>query len=231
MAGKYLRAAAVRPSLFFRLEPGMCASVLVMNNVVKAAAWGGRDTVAHARGLLGCWLCVRQADASVARFRITETEAYHGPEDRACHASKGKTARTEVMFGPAGTWYVYLCYGMHEMANLVTGPKDWPAAVLIRGVEGISGPGRVTRRLGIGRGLNGTRAEPVCVSAKDGENGGSEAGAGARPAAWIEKADEPVPEAEVVAGPRVGVDYAGPEWAAKPWRFRWITRWSGSGKV
>lgn len=154
----------------------------------------------------------------VRRARITETEAYHGPDDRACHASKGRTARTEVMFGPAGRWYVYLCYGIHEMLNLVTGPEGWPAAVLIRGVEGLSGPGRVTRALGIGRALNGTRADV------DGAAG---------VAAWIESATEaegPVPAADIVAGPRVGVDYAGLQWAAQPWRFRWMERWAGPGR-
>src|SRR5688572_8352248 len=164
-----------------------------MNRVLEAKAWADADTVNHARTLLGQWLCVRGADGVTRRARITETEAYHGPEDRACHASKGRTARTEVMFGPAGRWYVYLCYGVHEMLNLVTGPEDWPAAVLIRGVEGITGPGRVTKALGIGRGLNGTRADV------DGAAG---------VAAWIEAAtpmDEPVCEADVFAGPRVGV--------------------------
>ena len=185
-----------------------------MKKVVEAKAWSDRDTVKHARDLLGQWLCVRHADGTVRRARITETEAYHGPEDLACHASKGRTARTEVLFGPAGRWYVYLCYGIHEMVNLVTGPEDWPAAVLIRGVEGVSGPGRVTRTLGIGRALNGGSVAPGLREAEA--------------SAWIEAADEgAVPEAEVLAGPRVGVDYAGPEWAAKPWRFRWMPRWAG----
>lgn len=188
-----------------------------MNPVVERNAWSSRETVAHARGLLGQWLCVSGPDGAVRRARITETEAYHGPEDLACHASKGRTARTAVMFGPAGTWYVYLCYGVHEMLNLVTGPEDWPAAVLIRGVEGVSGPGRVTRALGIGRELNGASARPPK--------------SGVGPAAWIEaavKADGEPRQADVVAGPRVGVDYAGLEWAAKPWRFRWMARWTGA---
>ncbi len=181
-------------------------------------SWSDPDTVKHARALLGQWLCVRAADGVVRRARITETEAYHGPEDRACHAAKGRTARTEVMFGPAGRWYVYLCYGIHEMLNLVTGPVDWPAAVLIRGVEGFSGPGRVTRGLSIGREFNDTPAAP--------RNDGGKS-------VWIEaatSADEPVAEADVLAGPRVGVDYAGPEWAAKPWRFRWMAKWVKLGK-
>jgi DNA-3-methyladenine glycosylase len=162
-------------------------------------------------------------DGAERRLRITETEAYDGPEDRACHASKGRTGRTEVMFGPAGRWYVYLCYGVHEMLNLVTGPREWPAAVLIRGVEGVSGPGRVTRALAITRALNGTAAtEEAAETAGATENGGL----------WIEPAERGLlAEGEILAGPRVGVDYAGPEWAAKPWRFRWMARWTPQGTM
>jgi DNA-3-methyladenine glycosylase len=171
--------------------------------------------------LLGLQLVRRRADGVVTRVRITETEAYHGPEDRACHASRGRTDRTEVMFGPPGHWYVYLCYGMHEMLNLVTGPGDWPAAVLIRGVEGATGPGRVTRGLEVGRDLNGHRSDDPASGL------------------WLERPGEGEPRVlaqDVVAGPRVGVDYAGPEWAARPWRFRWMARWraeargSGAGR-
>lgn len=170
-----------------------------MARVLGAEVWRGRDTVALARQLLGCRLVVRGAGVDHVR-RITEVEAYDGPHDRASHASRGRTARNAVMFGPPGFWYVYLCYGIHEMLNLVTGPADYPAAVLIRGVEGYDGPGKLTRALGIDRRFHG------------------------RPAAratglWIEAgADVPDP-ADIVATPRVGVDYAGVEWAAKPWRF------------
>jgi DNA-3-methyladenine glycosylase len=185
-----------------------------MRSVVEAKAWETCNTPEIARALLGCRLVVRLAGGETRSALITETEAYHGPEDRACHASRGRTARTEVMYGPAGRWYVYLCYGMHEMLNLVTGPKDWPAAVLIRGVEGVSGPGRVTRAFGIGRSLNGSAASPA---------GGL----------WIERdgAEEPVLPHEVLAGPRVGIDYAGPEWVGKPWRFRWMRHWSAPGRT
>ncbi len=184
-----------------------------MGRRVEAEAWGDPDTVGLARGLLGRSLCVHGLDGAVQRRRITETEAYHGPEDRASHASRGRTPRNTVMFGPGGVWYVYLCYGMHEMLTLVTGPEEWPAAVLIRGVEGWSGPGRVTRALGIDRSLNGRaigQRAPGVV------------------AAWIEEGEDPwpLPPEEIVAGPRVGVAYAGPHWAAKPWRFRWMARWA-----
>jgi DNA-3-methyladenine glycosylase len=133
---------------------------------------------------------------------ITEVEAYVGEKDLACHASKGRTKRTEVMYQPGGRWYVYLCYGMHEMLNLVTGPADHPAAILIRGLDTVRGPGRLTKRLDIGRKLNGTIATD---------------------AAGLHLEDHGIVLARgrIRSGPRIGVDYAGPVWASKPWRF-WI---------
>src|SRR5690606_22322230 len=115
---------------------------------------------------------------------------------------RGRTKRTAVMFNPGGLWYVYLIYGMHEMLNLVTGPRDFPAAVLIRGVEGIIGPGRVTRQLGINRRLNGA----PCARASG---------------LWIEDDGFEPPGDEVLATPRIGVDYAGSPWVEMPWRFVW----------
>lgn len=173
-----------------------------MSRAWKAKDVAVCDTPAVARRLIGAVLAVRRADGRIERRRIVETEAYDGPLDRACHASRGRTARTATMFGPPLHWYVYLCYGMHEMLNLVTGPVDYPAAVLIRGVEGAIGPGRLTRALGIDRRFNGQPA-------------------GRATGLWIE--DGPVaPEGSaIVAGPRVGIDYAGAEWAEKPWRFQW----------
>jgi DNA-3-methyladenine glycosylase len=172
-----------------------------MRHVLTAREVQARNTVALARGLLGRLLvCAASGGGEPVRVRITETEAYHGPLDRACHASRGRTARNEVMFGPGGVWYVYLCYGMHEMLNLVTGPVDWPAAVLIRGVSGLSGPGRLTRGLGINRQLNALPASPAS-------------------GLWIEDDGWVVPRRAIRATPRIGVAYAGPECSAKPWRF------------
>lgn len=169
--------------------------------MVLPSAFSGTETVAIARRLLGMRLVVRApGEDTTHALRITETEAYDGPEDKACHASRGLTARTRVLFGPPGHWYVYLCYGIHEMLNLVTGPEGYPAAVLIRGVEGVVGPGRVTKALGIDRRFNALPASR--------ESG-----------MWIEDTGVVVPDAQVEIGPRVGVDYAGPIWAAKPWRF------------
>ncbi|HTT56770.1 MAG TPA: DNA-3-methyladenine glycosylase [Opitutaceae bacterium] len=168
--------------------------------MIKAKALRGRNTVALARWLLGKHL-VRATPAGPVARTITETEAYHSVRDRACHASRGRTRRTETLFAAGGVWYVYLCYGVHEMLNLVTGPADFPAAVLIRGVDGVSGPGRVTRALGVDRRLNGT----ACARASG---------------LWIEDRGVRVLPCAILAGPRVGVDYAGPAWAKKPWRFR-----------
>jgi DNA-3-methyladenine glycosylase len=168
--------------------------------VLAPEHWQGCGTVRLARGLLGKYLVRTLAGGATLARMITEVEAYDGERDRACHARAGRTGRTEVMYRRGGCWYVYLCYGVHEMLNLVTGPEGWPAAVLIRGVEGAAGPGRVTRALGIGRGLNGALAEPA--------SGLHVVDRGIR-----------VPRAWVQAGPRVGVAYAGPGWAAKPWRF------------
>jgi DNA-3-methyladenine glycosylase len=174
-----------------------------MPRVMRAMETRTNDTPALARALLGRLLVLRDGgDDEPRRLRITETEAYHGAEDLACHAARGRTARTEVMFQPGGVWYVYFVYGMHEMLNLVTGPRDFPAAVLVRGVEGCSGPGRLTKRLRIDRRFNGLPAARAS-------------------GLWLEDDGLRIPDVEVSATPRIGVDYAGPEWSAKPWRFVW----------
>jgi DNA-3-methyladenine glycosylase len=170
-----------------------------MSCIVKAKALRSKKTVILARGLLGKFLVRATPRGSVAAM-ITEVEAYDGEHDRACHARNGRTARNAVMYAPGGVWYVYLCYGVHELLNLVTGPRGHPAAVLIRGVDGASGPGRLTRALRINRRLNGTPASP---------EGGL----------WIEDRGVRVPRGAIQATPRIGVDYAGPVWARKPWRF------------
>ncbi len=161
-----------------------------------------RNTVTLARGLLGKYLVRRKPDGSEDARMIIETEAYHGEGDQACHARVGRTRRTEVMYAAGGCWYVYLCYGVHDLLNLVVGPADFPAAILIRGVEGTLGPGRVTKALAVDRSFN---ARP----ALDPSTG-----------LWLEDRGIKIPRGAIEALPRVGVDYAGPVWAAKPWRFR-----------
>ncbi|MBI5767519.1 MAG: DNA-3-methyladenine glycosylase [Verrucomicrobia bacterium] len=170
-----------------------------MGRIIKAKELRARDTVALARWLLGKHL-VRRRDGVVTKHVITEVEAYDGERDLACHARAGRTARTEVMYAAGGVWYVYLCYGVHEMLNLVVGSRDWPAAVLIRGVAGVSGPGRLTKALAIDRRLNGAEAAPAS-------------------GLWIEDDGSDVPARTVRATARIGVDYAGPVWAGKKWRF------------
>jgi DNA-3-methyladenine glycosylase len=171
-----------------------------MSAVIEAKVVQSKNTVALARWLLGKVLAATDEEGNVRRVRICETEAYHGETDIACHASKGRTPRTEVMYAAGGVWYVYLCYGVHEMLNLVTGPAGRPSAILIRGVAGIEGPGRLTRALGINRRFNGRLAEPST-------------------GLWLEDDGFTVPRGKIVVTPRIGVTYAGPVWSAKPWRF------------
>ena len=137
--------------------------------------------------------------------RIVETEAYQGPKDLAAHSSRGRTARTEVMFGPPGHAYVYFIYGFWNCLNVVTEEEGTPHAVLLRALEPVSGiadktwgPGLLCRALSIDRTLNGT---DLC-----GED------------LWIERAPGKPAAPRVGRSPRIGVDYAG-EWAARPWRF------------
>jgi len=154
-----------------------------------------------ARWLLGKFLVRRRPEGVIDARMIVEVEAYNGESDEACHARAGRTRRTDPLYRAGGIWYVYLCYGIHEMLNLVVGPEDWPAALLIRGVEGVIGPGRVTKRLAIDRSLNAT-------SALDPASG-----------LWLEDRGIRVPNRLIRATPRIGVDYAGPVWSQKPWRF------------
>lgn len=171
-----------------------------MARLVEAEVLRTKKTVALARWLLGKHLVRCFPGGGREARMIVETEAYDGERDLACHARAGRTARTEVLYAAGGVWYVYLCYGVHEMLNLVVGPAGWPAAILIRGVEGVTGPGRLTRALAIDRRLNRLPA-------------------GTSSGLWIEDHDVLVPAAAVRRTPRVGVDYAGPVWSAKPWRF------------
>ena len=171
-----------------------------MSALIQAKELQRKNTVVLASRLLGKVLVRRRPDGSITRHVITETEAYHSERDLACHASKGRTPRTEVLYRAGGCWYVYLCYGIHEMLNLVVGPENFPAAILIRGLHDVIGPGRLTKALGVNRQLNGLPAEVTT-------------------GLWLEDDDILVPKGWIKATPRIGVDYAGPIWSAKPWRF------------
>jgi len=154
-----------------------------------------RDVLVVAPELLGKILVCRVGE-ELLRYRITETEAYRNVEDLACHASKGRTARTEAMFHTGGVIYVYLIYGIFWMLNIVTGIEDVPQAVLIRGLDGIYGPGRLSKKLQIDRSFYD---EDITVSAR----------------IWIEDDGyQPLYK----TSKRIGIDYAG-EWKDKLWRF------------
>ena len=173
-----------------------------------------QSTVDVAKQLLGKYL-VRKYPGGDCIGRVVETEAYVGPRDLACHAAKGRTARNEVMFGPAGHAYVYFIYGFYNMLNLVTEARDYPAAVLIRAVEPVngidlmkqrrrsevlrnlaSGPGKLCQAFAIDRSLNGT---DICGKVL-----------------YVEDRGEETPK--IVSTARVGVGYAG-KWKDKPYRF------------
>ncbi len=156
-----------------------------------------RDVLDVAPELIGKILVVKTVNGMVRRFMITETEAYRGMEDLACHASKGKTSRTGVMFEQGGLLYVYFVYGMYWMLNIVAGEKENPQAALIRGIEDFNGPGKLTRELGIDRSFNG---EDLTISDR----------------IWVEDVAINPP---FKSGPRIGIDYAGDIWKHKPWRF------------
>lgn len=166
-------------------------------------AFFNRPTLTVARSLVGKYL-VRERGKRTVAGKIIEVEAYIGSNDHACHASKGRTARTDVMFGPAGLAYVYLIYGMHHCLNVVTEREEFPAAVLIRAVEVdgelIDGPGRLCRALDVDRSLH--RLDLTIGTSL-----------------WFEDRGTEPPRGRVGRFPRIGVDYAG-EWAKKLWRFR-----------
>ncbi len=161
-----------------------------------------RRPQAVARELLGQFL-IRRLNGKTVACMIIETEAYDGTHDLACHASNGRTKRTEVMFGHAGRWYVYFVYGMYDMLNIVTGPKGYPSAVLIRACQGpsltLGGPGKLTRELKITRAFNAKLATHAS-------------------GLWIEDRGVNVGRQDIKTTPRIGVAYAG-KWAKKPWRF------------
>ena len=172
-----------------------------MARVLKADFFN-RSTPLVARDLIGKFL-VRVHDGKKEARMITETEAYHGFRDKASHASRGQTLRNTPMFGRAATIYVYYTYGMHWMLNLVCGAEAFPAAVLIRGVEGIKGPARLTKALHIDKRLNGKML-------------------GRKTELWIEDRGVKIAPRSIGRSPRIGIHYA-EEWTEKPWRFTYST--------
>lgn len=164
-----------------------------------------RSALTVARELIGLHL-VHAQRGSIRTGRIVETEAYQGPQDLAAHSSRGRTARTEVMFGPPGHAYVYFIYGFWHCMNVVTATEGVPHAVLLRALEPVAGiddktwgPGLLCRAMHIDRRLNGA---DLCGDTL-----------------WLERPPTPSRRPPRIArSARIGVDYAG-EWARRPWRF------------
>lgn len=173
-----------------------------------------QPTLEVARQLLGKYLVRKHPDGTTIG-RIVETEAYVGPQDQACHASRGRTPRTEIMFGPAGHAYVYFVYGFHHMLNIVTEQVDFPAAVLIRAVEPVAGVGlmKKRRKVELPRALASGPGKLCEAFAVDRTLNGSDV---CGHVLYIRDDKEPAPK--VLMRPRIGVDYAG-KWKHKPWRF------------
>jgi len=148
--------------------------------------------------LLGKYLIRKLHDGSFVKAQITEVEAYCGEEDLACHASKGRTKRTEIMYHTGGKVYIYLIYGVYWMLNIVSGNENEPQAILIRSIEGTSGPGRVGKALQLDKSLYG---EDLNTSDR----------------IWIE--DEQTHFSHYIMSKRIGIDYSGEIWKNKLWRF------------
>ncbi len=155
------------------------------------------DVLEAAPLLPGKFLCVDSQAGPKGRHMITEVEAYRGEEDLACHARKGRTCRTEIMYHHGGLVYMYLIYGIYWMLNIVTSVEGLPQAVLIRGVSGFNGPGKLTRHLGIDGSFYG---EDISVSER----------------LWIEDRGCRV---DIGQGRRIGIDYAGSYWRDIEWRY------------
>jgi len=179
------------------------------------------DVIELSRRLLGKRLMTKLPGASATGGIIVETEAYSGPEDKASHAfNNRRTKRTEVMFEAGGVAYVYLCYGIHSLFNVVTGADGIPHAVLIRALEPTHGSRQMLERTGNRRGENRMTSGPGKLARALGirpfHSGESLIGN----TIWIEDDNKQVSAEDIASGPRIGVDYAG-EYAEKPWRF-WI---------
>lgn len=163
-----------------------------------SAAFYAQDVLQVAPALVGRVLVRTLPDGTEHRLVITETEAYRGEADTACHAHRGRTKRTEPLYMKGGTLYVYLCYGIHWLLNIVTGPEDCPQAVLLRACEGAPGPGRLTRALAVDGAFN--RADITAC-----------------PGLRVEDGDGAV---RIVTDTRVGIDYADRADRDRLWRFK-----------
>ena len=176
------------------------------------------DVVQLGRELLGKVLCTHLEDR-VTRAIITETEAYAGVSDRASHAFGGRrTRRTEPMYAVGGIAYVYLCYGIHHLFNVVTGPADTPHAILVRAAEPLDGQDVMQERRGKRKVDNTLLAGPGSLARALGISTALTGESLLADRLWIEDQNISVPDASVTVGVRVGVDYAGED-AARLYRF------------
>ncbi len=185
---------------------------------IPRAFYEGDDVVAISRALLGKVLCTKHG-RTLTRAVISETEAYAGIDDRASHAyGNRRTKRTEPMYGPGGTAYVYLCYGIHHLFNVVTNRVDTPHAVLIRAGTPLAGAAAMARRRSCGqddpRLLSGPGSLAKAMGITTQLTGADLQGA----RVWLEDIGLAVPNDAVTVGPRIGVDYAGED-ALLPYRF------------
>lgn len=155
------------------------------------------DVLKVAPLLIGKILVRILESGEILKYRITETEAYRGEEDSACHARFGLTKRTEVLYKEGGYLYIYLCYGIHYLLNVVTGNKNEPQAVLIRGIEGYDGPGKLTKFLNIKSDLNNLN---LCNSKE----------------IWIEDDGK---KFNYISTKRIGIDYASEPYQSIKWRY------------
>jgi DNA-3-methyladenine glycosylase len=190
-----------------------------MSQKLNKKFYGGSDPVPIAEDLLGKVLCTN-FDGKFTSGIIVETEAYNGRNDNACHSHvHGKTERTKIMFGEPGIVYVYLCYGIHHLFNVVTNKKDFADAVLIRGIEPLDGIDTIIKRRNKSKlessvgGGPGIASQALGITTRNyGEDlCGNDI--------WIEDRGIIINQSQISASPRVGVDYAGED-AQLPWRFR-----------
>ena len=156
------------------------------------------DALEIASQLLGMRIVRRFDNGETIILDISDVEVYRGEEDLGCHASKGRTPRTEVMYQEGGKLYVYLIYGMYWLLNITTGPENHPQAILIRGTKQTEGPGRIGKLLKLDKSFYG---ENITKSQR----------------LWIEHGNSP--KNNIIQIPRIGIDYAGEYWKSVPWRF------------
>ena len=198
--------------------PQACERVMSADLTLPASFYRRDDVVRVSRELLGKVLCTR-ANGAVTKAVITETEAYAGVGDKASHAHGGRrTRRTEPMFAAGGIAYVYLCYGIHHLFNVVSAGAGTPHAILVRAARPLEGEALMRKRRGKAAADKTLMAGPGTVSQALGITtrltGASLQGG----RIWIEDHGLGVDDSRIVTGPRVGVDYAAED-AARPYRF------------